>query len=126
MHLHIVHDEHIRLEMDGEDGLEVIGEHFGPLQMLAASLALCTAAAMQDYAATAHFHLHQFAVVVVWEYTEQPYRVGRFGMILEVGADVPPSRQKALLRAADQCTVHSTLTHGCKVETRLEVQGEQA
>ena len=126
MHLHIIREDHIRLEINGEDGLEVIGEGFGPVQMLAASLALCTASVMQDYAATAHFHLHQFAVVVAWAYAEQPYRANHFDLILEVGADVPPSRQKALLRAAKQCTVHNTLTHGSHIETRLEVEGEQA
>lgn len=126
MHLHIIREDHIRLEINGEDGLEVVGERFGPVQMLAASLALCTASVMQDYAATAHFHLHQFAVVVAWAYAEQPYRASHFDMTLEVGADVPPSRQKALLRAAEQCTVHNTLTHGSHIEMRLEVEGEQA
>ncbi|HEX6288522.1 MAG TPA: OsmC family protein [Herpetosiphonaceae bacterium] len=127
MQLHVVDDKHIRLEIDGEHGLEVIGDPFGPLQMMAASLALCTASVMQDYAATAHFHLHHFAVVVVWDYTEQPYRVGHMQMTLQVGPDVPPSRQKALLRAAQQCTVHNTLTHGARIEMTLEVPGaEQA
>jgi uncharacterized OsmC-like protein len=125
MQLHIIREDHIRLEIDGESGLEVVGEHFGPLQMLAASLALCTASVMQDYAATAHFHLHQFAVVVAWQYAEQPYRASHFDMVLEVGADVPPSRQKALLRAAEQCTVHNTLSHGSTIAMRLEVEGEQ-
>jgi uncharacterized OsmC-like protein len=127
MLLHILSEAHIRLEMEGEHGLEVVGEHLGPVQMLAASLALCTASVMHDYAATAHFHLHQFAIEVTWEYAEHPYRVGNMTMRLHVGADVPPSRQKALLRAAEQCTVHNTLTHGTHIDMTLEVPGvEQA
>jgi uncharacterized OsmC-like protein len=64
-------------------------------------------------------------VVVAWQYAEQPYRASHFDMVLEVGADVPPSRQKALLRAAEQCTVHNTLSHGSTIAMRLEVEGEQ-
>jgi uncharacterized OsmC-like protein len=127
MQLHIVSDEHVRLEMDDHNGLEVVGDHFGPLQMLAASLALCTASVIQDYAATAHLHLHQFAVAVTWDYAEHPYRVGHMEMTLQVGPEVPPNRQKAILRAAEQCTVHNTLTHGAQINMRLEVPGaEQA
>ena len=127
MQLHVMSDEHIWLEIDGQDGLDVHGDQFGPLQMLAASLALCTASVMQDYAVTAQFHLHHFAIAVHWSYAEQPYRVGQMHMVLEVGPDVPPSRQKALLRAAEHCTVHNTLKHATPVETTLEVLGaEQA
>lgn len=128
MLLHILDTEHIRLEMDGTDGLDVHGEEFGPIQMLAASLALCTASVMRDYAATAQFHLRQFTVDVRWNYAEHPYRVGHMHMTLEVGPDVPPSRHKALLRAAEHhCTVHNTLTHTTHIMTTLEVPGvEQA
>ena len=125
MLLRIVAEDHVRLELDDSDGLNVDGPHFGPLQMLAASLALCTFSVLQDYATTAHLHLHDLAVDVRWDYVEHPYRVGEIKMSLEVGPDVPPSRHRALLRAAEQCTVHNTLTHSTRVETTLEVQGAQ-
>lgn len=128
MLVHVVSDEHIRVEVDGNDGLEIHGEAFGPLQMLATSLALCSASVMQDYAATAQFHLHHFAIEIKWEYVEQPYRVGQMHMALLVGDDVPPSRHKALLRAAEHhCTVHNTLTHATHIHTTLEASdAEQA
>lgn len=127
MQLDIVGDEHVRLVMDGEDGLDVQGGPFGPLQMLAASLALCTASVMQDYATTAQFHLHQFAIDIRWSYTEHPYRIGQIQTTIQVEPDVPPSRQRALLRAAEHCTVHNTLKHTANVHTTLEVPGvEQA
>ena len=48
-------------------------------------------------------------------------------MTVEIGPEVPPSRHRALLRAAEQCTVHNTLKHSAAVETSLEVIGaEQA
>ena len=127
MLLYIVEDEHIRLEINGDEGLEIHGEPFGPLQMLATSLALCTASTMHDYAVTAQFHLHEFAIDVRWDYAEQPYRIGHIQMAVEVGPDIPPSRQNALLRSAKHCTVHNTLMHHTSVTTTLEVAGaEQA
>jgi uncharacterized OsmC-like protein len=128
MLLHILDDQHVRLEFDDSEGLEVHGSPFGPLQMLAASLALCTASVMQDYATTAQFHLHDLAIDLAWHYAEEPYRVGQMHMRLEIGPDVPPSRHKALLRAAEHhCTVHNTLSHSTHIHTKLEVVGaEQA
>lgn len=128
MLLSIIDEQHVRLELDHADGLAVDGSPFGPLQMLAASLALCTASVMEDYATTAQFHLHDLAIDVTWDYAEQPYRVGHMQLKLEVGPEVPASRQKALLRAAEhQCTVHNTLTSATQIHTTMEIIGaEQA
>ena len=127
MQLQIIDEAHVRLIFDDEENLAVAGEPFGALQMLAASLALCTASVLEDYATTARFHLHSLAIDVAWSYADQPYRVGDMRMTLQIGSDVPASRHKALLRAAEHCTVHSTLKHGATVETTLEVvDAEQA
>lgn len=129
MQVQVVDEQHIRLAVDGnDDGLEVVGAAFGPVQMLATSLALCTAAVMRDYATTAQFGLHRWVIDVQWAYAERPRRLHDIRMLLEVGPEVPPSRQSALLRAAEtQCTVHNTLTHTTHIRTKLEVPGvEQA
>lgn len=127
MLLHIIADDHILLEMDDADEFEVHGSPFGSLQMLATSLALCTASVLQDYSTTAQFHLHGLAIDVRWRYADHPRRAADYQMTLLIDPHVPPSRHRALLRAAEQCTVHNTLTHGARVETTLEVVGaEQA
>jgi uncharacterized OsmC-like protein len=127
MQLHILNDNYIRLTVDGTDDLEIHGVPFGPLQMLAASLALCTASVLHDYAAIGQFKLIPFAVDVRSHYADHPYRVGRMQLGLVIGPHVPPSRHQALVRAVDQCTVHRTLTRGTSIETTLEVAGaEQA
>lgn len=122
MLLHILESTHIRVQIDGQPGLEVHGE-MKPVQMLAASLALCTASVMNDYAATAQFKLHESAIDVRWNFSEQPRRVGQIQMTIEVGPHVPPDRQQALLRAAEHCTVHNTLTRSTHIEMTLEVPG---
>lgn len=124
MLLHVLAGEHLRLEIDGDPGLDVHGEQFGPLQMLAASLALCTASVIQDYAATAQFRLSDLAIDVRWSYSEEPYRIGLMHTLIEVGTNVPHSRRQALIRAAERhCTVHNTLTHGATIKTTLLTPG---
>ena len=129
MQLTILADEHMRLDTgDGDDGLNVVGGPFGPLQMLAGSLALCIASVIHSYGETARLHLHGFGVEVRWEYVEDPYRVGRYDITLHLPEDVPPERHRAIVRAADTCTVHRTLEHPPTMETAIRtfVPGDYA
>lgn len=125
MLLTIINDTHIRLDIDGQDELEIDGGALGPLQMLACSLALCTAATLHEYATTAQFRVEPFALDVRWRVAERPSRIERFDLQVLAGPHVPPDRQAALLRAAEQCTVHTTLSRGAQVVTGLEVEGAQ-
>ena len=94
MLLHVVAGEHLRLEVDGAPGLDVHGEQFGPLQMLAASLALCTASVISDYATTAQFKLADVVIDVHWSYSEEPYRIGLMHMHIRIGSQVPHNRPR--------------------------------
>jgi uncharacterized OsmC-like protein len=118
MRLHILSDRRLRLETAGP-GLEIVGGPFGPLQMLAASLALCTAAAVRTYGETANIDLAGYAVDLDWEYVDQPYRVGAYSMTLLLPGTAPEARHKAILRAAGTCTVHRTLMRAPTITTTL-------
>ena len=104
-----------------EGGLQVEGGSFGPLQMLAASLALCTASVVHTYGQTARLDLSELRVHVAWEYADDPYRVERFDLTLEVPATVSEARYAALVRAADTCTVQNTLSHPPNMRTQVVV-----
>jgi uncharacterized OsmC-like protein len=120
MLVRILDETHVRLETDaGGDGLAVEGENFGPLQMLATSLALCTVSVVHSYGETAGLDLTGFAVEVWWEYVDDPYRVGHYDMTVHVPEGLPAARHRAIIRAAETCTVHHTLTHSPVIETRL-------
>jgi uncharacterized OsmC-like protein len=120
MLVRILDETHVRLETDaGGDGLAVEGENFGPLQMLATSLALCTVSVVLSYGETAGLDLTGFAVEVRWDYVEEPYRVGRYDMTVHVPEGLPVARHRAIIRAAKTCTVHNTLTHSPVIDTRL-------
>lgn len=100
-------DAPLEITLDTDD--EEVG--FGPLHMLAGSLATCTAAVLAAYADTAHLHLDGTIIMLEWDYTENPHRVGAYRMNLQFPAEISEPRRKALLRAAEQCTVHATLLH---------------
>lgn len=120
MLLTIIDEEHIQLQMGGEDGLNVEGEPFGPLPMLALSLALCSASVIQSYAETAGLDMEGLTIDLRWEYVNDPYRVGRYDMTLHIPATVPATRHRAIIRAADTCTVHATLMHPPAIETTVQ------
>lgn len=121
MELVILADEHIRLETNRPDeGLNIDGEPFGPLQMLATSLALCTASTIQSYAETAKLDVAGLAIEISWNYVDDPYRVSDYQMTLHLPEHLPVARQRAIVRAADTCTVHQTLHHSTTVATAIQ------
>jgi len=118
MLLTILTPEHVRLDTAGDDGgMAIEGGDFGPLQMLAASLALCTASVIVSYAEHAKLEVEGLALEVEWQYVDDPYRVGNYRITLHVPAAVPQNRHRAIIRAADTCTVHQTLHHAPAFET---------
>ena len=63
------------------------------------------------YADTARLHVHGAKISIEWDYVEDPHRVGAYRLSIAWPAELPEGRRKALLRAAEQCTVHATLQH---------------
>lgn len=121
MQLTVRDEQHIYLDTAaGGDDFAVEGGGFGPLQMLASSLALCTASVIHSYAETAHLDVFGLAVEVRWEYVEDPHRVGRFDITLHLPKSMPAVRHRAIIRAADTCAVHQTLHHSPAFATRIE------
>jgi uncharacterized OsmC-like protein len=97
------------------------GEGFGPLQMFAASLALCTASVL-------HLHAHEVAKIGVadlsievrWRYGAGPKRVDRIETVIR-WPSLPERRRGTLERVVAACTVHRTLEHPPELVTRVEV-----
>ena len=116
----VLETEHrIRL-IPGDEGfmLEAGEAGLSPFHLLAAGLATCTHSVLHDWAHHAGLPLEGLEVVVEWEIGDAPLRVT--GMDMEiVWPGLPAERRKAAVRAAAQCTVHNTLSHGTPVETRV-------
>lgn len=96
----------------GGEGLEIEeeGGRFGPLEMLAASLATCTVAVLTSWGRNVGLDPEDLVVRLEWEYVEDPYRVGAYEMELR-WPGLPEGRRERAGRVAEACTVHRTLTH---------------
>lgn len=94
------------------------GGHFGPLTMLAASLAACTVSVLVSWAESAGLDASGLEVVARWDYLEEPYRVGSYDLEIR-WPELPEERRAAARRVADQCTVHHTLEHPPEMTTRV-------
>lgn len=97
----------------GEPGLG-----FSAPEMLAVSLGLCTASVLIHYAEQIDVDTHDLAVILNWEYSDGPSRISRLEMDVR-WPSLPESRLQAVMRAAEQCTVHNTLQHKPLMHTRI-------
>lgn len=101
--------------------IEEVGEaRFGPLHMLAASLATCTVAVLASWADVAGLSLDDLRVRLAWNYVEDPYRVETYRMEI-TWPSLPEERLGRARRVAEACTVHHTLTHPPAI--RIDVRG---
>jgi len=126
MHLKLLAPTKLTLSELETPGLRVHGdaggEGFGPLQMFAASLALCTAAALASYADNVlSVSIASLRIELSWSYAERPYRVDGIEMEI-VWPELPDSRLRAAERAAKSCTIHHTLEQPPHIATRVQKQ----
>lgn len=84
--------------------------HFGPLHMLAASLATCSLAVLWSWAHAAELDTEGLVVRLTWDYVEDPYRVGTYDLEIE-WPTLPENRFERARRVVETCTVHHTLEH---------------
>jgi uncharacterized OsmC-like protein len=122
MKIRVDGERSIRLESGGEE-LEIVapapGPGFSPLHMLAASLATCTLAVLNGWAAAAGLETAGLQLAVAWDYDEEPRRVRAFRLDL-TWPGLPAERRAAALRAAHHCTVEATLVRATPVHVNLE------
>jgi len=83
---------------------------YGPFHMIGSALAICTLSVLQSWATNKNFRIDDLRVDVSWTFAEKPHRVGAMTVTLEwpsLAADMWPR----VLRVANLCGVHNTLTH---------------
>lgn len=92
--------------------------HFGPLQMLAASLGGCILAVLHTWGDTVGEDPGGVSVAVEWSYVDDPYRVGRFRTRVR-WPGLSEERHDRAVRVANTCTVHHTLEHPPEMEVEI-------
>jgi putative redox protein len=95
-----------------------------PLELVPAGLGTCVALFVQRFLATRGLDPSGMTVEVTTLGAANPNRIGRFDVSVHVPGGVPEKYREALVRVAESCTVHHTLTHA--PEIRVQVAGAAA
>ena len=91
-----------------------------PLELMPASLGTCVAFFVQQFLATRGIDPTGLTVAVGVAGATNPHRIGRFDVQVSLPGGIPERYRDAVIRAAETCTVHHTLTHQPAIAVRLE------
>lgn len=92
----------------------------GPLELVPAALGTCVAYFVQQFLVTRGVDPTGLEVAVGVAGAPNPHRIGRFDVRVRVPAGMPERYREAVVRAAETCTVHHTLTHTPEIAVILE------
>jgi ribosomal protein S12 methylthiotransferase accessory factor len=82
-----------------------------PLELVPAALGTCVALFVQQFLVTRGLDATGMQVQVYTASASDPHRIGQFEVTVAVPNGIPEKYRAALLRVAESCTVHHTLTH---------------
>jgi uncharacterized OsmC-like protein len=105
-----VRDHEIWTDVPKEKG----GDNAGPTpsELFIASIGCCTALFVARYLRTAQLNSEGLSVEVDWEFSEDKSSIGKIDFSIRVPNAELGARKKAVLAAAEKCTLHKTL-HKC-------------
>ena len=90
-----------------------------PAQLLALSLASCTAVTIEMYADRKDWDLGEVEVTVDYELEPRESRA-RFDVVIEVSGELSPEQRERLAVIAGKCPVHRTLQCDVEISDRVE------
>jgi putative redox protein len=116
---------HHRLTADEPDELGGDDEGPSPQELLAASLASCTAITIEMYAKRKEWDLGEMEVEVTYSTSE---RIGltQFDLVLRLPAELNENQRQRLQDIASRCPVHRTLAGEVVFQDRVELLGGQS
>jgi putative redox protein len=91
-----------------------------PQELLAASLASCTAITVEMYAKRKHWDIGDVAVDVDYEPAQRGSPT-KFKMVLNLPKELPEEQRERLMQIAAKCPVHRTLEGEVMFEETVEV-----
>ena len=109
-------------ELVADEPEEMGGTDAGPnpQQLLAASLASCSAITMEMYANRKGWDIGDVAVDVVYEPAQRGSPT-KFRMTVELSKDLPEEQRNKLMQIVAKCPVHRTLEGEVMFEERVEL-----
>jgi putative redox protein len=91
-----------------------------PLELLPASLGTCIAFFVKQFLAARGLDATGLEVEVGVMGAASPHRIGRFEVRVGLPAGVPERYRDQVMRVAETCTVHHTLTHRPEIAVTVE------
>jgi putative redox protein len=91
-----------------------------PQELLAASLASCTAITMEMYANRKGWNIGEIAVDVDYEPAQRGSPT-RFNLVVTLPKELPEDQRERLMQIAAKCPVHRTLEGEVMFEERVEL-----
>jgi len=91
-----------------------------PLELVPAALGTCVAFFVTQFLATRGVDPTGLEVAVGVAGAPNPHRIGRFDVHVRVPAGMPERYREAVVRAAETCTVHHTLSHVPEIAVTVE------
>jgi putative redox protein len=112
-----------RHEMNADEPQEHGGEDSAPSpqELLAASLASCTAITMEMYAVRKGWDIGDVVVTVDYEPAQRGSPT-KFEMVVQLPKELPEDQREKLMTIAAKCPVHRTLEGEVMFDERLEVR----
>ena len=120
----LTHDVKVRTHaLTADEPADVGGEDMGPSpqELLAASLAACTAITMEMYAARKGWDIGEVVVDVDYEPAQRGSPT-KFEMVVQLPKELPEDQREKLMQIAAKCPVHRTLEGEVMFDERLEVR----
>jgi putative redox protein len=109
-------------ELTADEPKDTGGDNSGPSpqELLAASLASCTAVTMEMYAARKGWAVGEITVDVDYEPAHRGSPT-RFEMTVSLPKDIPEEQRERLMQIAAKCPVHRTLEGEVMFDERVEL-----
>lgn len=109
-------------ELAADEPADLGGDDAGPRpqELLAASLASCSAITMEMYADRKGWHVGDLAVEVSYEPSSDRPQT-RFEIVVRMSDAVPEDQRNRLIEIARRCPVHRTLAGEVTFDERVEV-----
>ncbi len=113
-----IRDHHLVADEPTDNGGEDTGPN--PQELLAASLASCTAITMEMYARRKNWDIGEVAVDVDYE-PAQRRSPTKFRMAIRLPKELPEEQRERLMQIAAKCPVHRTLEGEVMFDERVEL-----
>jgi putative redox protein len=109
-------------ELTADEPSEHGGDDEGPSpqELLAASLASCTAITMEMYAKRKGWQVGEITVSVDYEPAQRGSPT-RFNMVVKMPKELPDDQRQRLMQVAAKCPVHRTLEGEVMFDERVEL-----